>query len=279
MDFFTRYKSQLLSFQYWGPRVVPLSYRVVPHQPRFLITFNNPCSLWDLDLAVTKWLSGERKCTLDCKPPRFHVFLLLSVAIPFPLKKKKKASQGWEDCSVHKVLDLQEEGSEFNPLNPRSKNLSVMNVCHSRAKEPEIDKSWTYQPDSLAYLASSRTFRETVSKRKKKWVVLSKSIIFLTTREDNIKTLEYIPVQTSTGREATGNNWQRGLSYHEWYRKPLGNCQREKGKAEGLQRSGVVEACLHGPFFWQFTSILSRIIVYSYCARFPFMHCCFTGVS
>jgi hypothetical protein len=43
-----------------------------------------------------------------------------------------------------------------------------MNVCHSRAKEPEIDKSWTYQPDSLAYLASSRTFRETVSKRKKK---------------------------------------------------------------------------------------------------------------
>lgn len=77
-------------------------------------------------------------------------------------------------------------------------------------------------------------------------MVLSKSLIILITSEDAMKTLTRAS-QASTGWEAVGK-WQRRLSYHEWHQKTLGSCQSGKGKAEGFQRSAVVEACLHRTF-------------------------------
>lgn len=148
------------------PQSSHINATFVLYQPHFVVIFNNPCSLWALDRAILNWLSQGRKFTMDCISPRLQGFLLLLSSNPI-FTEKKKVSQGWKDCSVHKVLDLQEEGSEFNPLNPCLKKLNVITWMFviPEPKEAEIDKSWTYQPDSLAYLASSRTFRKPVSKK------------------------------------------------------------------------------------------------------------------
>lgn len=67
-----------------------------------------------------------------------------------------------------------------------------------------------------------------------------------------------------------------GLSYQEWNSGELSeNKEKQKGD-KGLDWLKLVCA---RPVFWQFTSILGRIIVDSHWAMFPLVCCCSSGVS
>lgn len=71
-------------------------------------------------------------------------------------------SLGWRDCSVGKVLVLQEEEPKLDPKNPHSKEGIVLGVCDpdTRKTERKVD------PAGLAQLVSSRSVKGPVSPKQ-----------------------------------------------------------------------------------------------------------------